>query len=65
MIALILSVCLAHGTACRDVVISPSNSGATFIGCMVAGQVSALRWMAEHPQFVLKAWRCGPPQRSL
>ncbi|HQT38908.1 MAG TPA: hypothetical protein PK231_05740 [Acidocella sp.] len=64
MIVLTLAVCLAGTKQCREIVIPAPNERAGFMGCMVAAQPSAATWISEHPQYVLRGWRCGPEQRG-
>jgi hypothetical protein len=64
---LIIVACLAGEPAkCQDfpqITVTEYGDAMTVQQCSVmGGQIVAARWLAEHPDYVLKAIRCGQPQ---
>ncbi|MBX5452701.1 MAG: hypothetical protein K6U10_02055 [Acidobacteriia bacterium] len=62
MVQLVLVFCaLAQPQLCREQrpVFDPPL---TLMGCITGGQRSAAQWLAEHPNWELRRWRCetGP-----
>ena len=51
--ALILHVCL--GAFCKD---EPAHVEVTFAECTYLGQIIAQDWLADHPKWELRGWRC-------
>ena len=62
MIELVMTVCLLTApTDCRKERIAAEG---TMMQCMMAGQIAAAEWIATHPKWRLKRWRCGPPSKE-
>ena len=62
MIELVLIACLLHEPKhCQQVYLSPAETS-TVMDCMVTGQFRAVQWVAEHPDWLIRRWRCGMPR---
>lgn len=64
MIELVMFVCLMDRPAdCHDVRLTFENPygerRVTPQQCMQDGQVEMSKWIGDHPNFVIKKWRCG------
>ena len=60
MLELVLTVCLlAAPERCKDE--APRLAPPLDLrSCMAQGQVYAIRWLDEHPQWALRGWACRP-----
>lgn len=66
MITLVLIVCLASSpTVCHEE--RPPVELDSAMGCLLLGQRIAADWVAEHPKWTLKGWRCqlGPRDKPI
>lgn len=62
---LVLTVCLAtNPDICRSVPISTEPPLALPYVCARVGQEEAAKYIEEHPGWVVKKWRCGPPRNE-
>lgn len=61
---LFLIVCLAGApNDCRAVGLPLETNG--MMACLQEGQLQLVTWTQEHPEYVVKSWRCGrPPQEA-
>jgi hypothetical protein len=60
MLSVILSACLlANPTYCRDFKI-PLDVEMDLRRCTMAAAPYYARWIAEHPQWEVKRWKCVP-----
>jgi hypothetical protein len=58
MIVLVLVYCLSADTkACLEKRL-PAEDFATPAACTMGAQMRAQEYLAEHPKYVLKSWRC-------
>jgi hypothetical protein len=58
MIVLVLVYCLsADAKTCMEKRL-PAEDFATPAECTMGAQMKAQQYLAEHPQYVLKRWRC-------
>jgi hypothetical protein len=66
MTELVLVFCLMSSpTSCREE--RPLLADLSPMGCMVQGQIAAQEWLADHPKWSFKGWRCErnlPRQRA-
>lgn len=59
MIEIILSVCLIQQPdRCRDVTLTMMANSSSLYQCMTYGQIKASKWSNEHPEWVLKKYKC-------
>lgn len=59
--ALALIVCLAaHLDKCKTV-FPEMDEG---LSCAIQGQIVAAQWLADHPKWLLKGWKCGPVEKE-
>ncbi|MEJ1160035.1 hypothetical protein [Prosthecomicrobium sp. N25] len=66
MIELIVTACLAANPAeCRDIRLGSVEGIVDQIQCRKMGQIESARWIGEHPGYVIKMWRCGPPKQDV
>lgn len=57
MVHIVLTFCMmAWQTHCTEE--RPYVETLSLIGCMVQGQQVAQDWLADHPRWMLKGWRC-------
>jgi hypothetical protein len=57
MINLVMTVCLLATPAnCREE--RPEIGDASFMSCVSQGQIYVVRWLAEHPAYDVRRWRC-------
>jgi len=65
MIVLVLVYCLSTDTkTCLEKRLPAEDFGSP-AGCTMGAQMRAQQYLAEHPKYVLKSWRCEvnvPPQ---
>jgi len=62
LVELILTVCLlAQPAVCKDQHI-PFLREINVRSCMWQGQLQAVHWLADHPQWRIRRWRCGWPE---
>ena len=60
MIELVFAVCMIdQPTACKDVYLNFEADSVTPQQCMMYGQFEMSKWIGEHPNYVIKKWRCG------
>lgn len=60
MIELVVAVCMIdHPSECKDVNLNFEADNVTPMQCMMNGQVEMAKWIGEHPNWVIKKWRCG------
>ena len=58
MIELVIVYCLASdGNTCRETRL-PMEDFPTPAACTVGAQPRALQYLAEHPKYTLRSWRC-------
>lgn len=63
MIELVLVVCLATAPdVCHEE--SPPTAVISEMQCAIQGQQMALDWLADHPKYELRGWRCGRTERQ-
>jgi hypothetical protein len=62
MIELVLLACLqGEPRRCEEFHLSPLQP----LGmqqCLTEGQLRLVSWSAEHPDWTIKRWTCGPPR---
>ncbi len=65
MITLTLIFCLTAHQRCVERTMLPYPAFSSLMGCMVAGPQAAAAYLAEHPQWQLRRYRCsaGVPER--
>ena len=57
MTELVLVFCLMSSpTSYREE--RPQLAGLSPMGCVMQGQIVAQEWLADHPKWTFKAWRC-------
>lgn len=60
MIELIVAVCMIdQPSQCRDVYLNFEGDALTPQQCMMNGQQEMAKWLDDHPNYVIKKWRCG------
>jgi hypothetical protein len=60
MIEVVAAVCLLDTPSrCKDVTLNFEGDGVTPQQCMMMGQIEMAKWIGEHPQWVIRKWRCG------
>ena len=60
MIELVVAVCLVdHPSQCKDVYLNFEGSSVTPQQGMMNGQIETAKWIGEHPNWIIKKWRCG------
>lgn len=60
MIELVLTVCtLVQGANCRNELI-PIQVGSAVMGCMMASQIEAAKWIEQNPNFYVRRMTCRP-----
>lgn len=67
MITLTLVFCLAAQQRCLERTMLPYPAFTSLMGCMVAGPQAAAGYLAEHPGWRLRRYRCSvgvPEQRG-
>ena len=67
MVTLTLVLCLAAQPRCLEHTVLPFPPFSSLVGCMVAGQQAAAQYLAEHPRWRLRRYRCSvgvPEQRG-
>lgn len=65
MIELVMTVCLAAAPSdCREVRFGFVEGIVDQLSCRKMGMLEAARWIGEHPAFVVRAYRCGPPRQD-
>lgn len=66
VIALVLVVCLAADpSVCREERTIPEDATVTELSCHGRiGQSEAIKWLNEHPKWLLSGWRCEPVGRE-
>ena len=62
MLELILIVCLQTAPERCEEIYLPRGPSATVMHCMVDAQREAAAWTEQHPGYVVKRWKCGPPR---
>lgn len=61
MFALVVSVCMIDQPArCKDVTMNFEGSVPSQSRCMMGGQMEMAKWAGEHPNWVIRKWRCEP-----
>ena len=61
MIPLVLTICLlSDPSVCRE---EKPPIDLTPVQCTIMGQMAAQEYLADHPKWTLRGWRCGPDQR--
>ena len=65
MLILALTVCLIGGapTDCKAVHLTFMAYNVTPMQCMRMGQPEVAKWMAEHPKWQVRKWRCVSADR--
>ncbi len=59
---LIVFVCLAANAAvCEEQHLSVAMEPVPQSLCMVKAMPHLAQWAGDHPQFIIKKWRCGVP----
>lgn len=60
MIELVVAVCMIDQPSdCKDVYLNFEAESVTPQQCMMYGQAEMAKWVGEHPNYVIKKWRCG------
>jgi len=60
MIELVVAVCMIdQPSQCKDVYLNFEGDSVTPQQCMMNGQIAMAEWAADHPNYVIKKWRCG------
>ncbi|WP_237153633.1 hypothetical protein [Oryzibacter oryziterrae] len=63
MLELVLLVCMQSSpTQCRDEKLSFDGGP---IACVQFGQVAAADWVANHPKWMIRQWKCAPRSRII
>jgi len=63
MVSLVLVICLADSPeTCREEAAAVEADGG--LSCLREGQPIATAWLAEHPKWVLRGWRCTSGARE-
>ncbi len=62
-LVLALSACLINEpTTCKDTTI-PLRAEVGIVGCMMASQIEATKWLESHPGYQITKSRCISPSR--
>lgn len=60
MIVFVIVVCLASSPdVCREE--QPPTAVISAMQCAIQGQQMAQDWLADHPKYELRGWRCKRP----
>ncbi len=64
MYVLIFTVCsILHGANCRDLSPLPLDANTPVIGCAIASQMEAAKWVIGHPNYYVQKATCEPAGR--
>ena len=60
VIALVMTYCLATGSECHDErpLLPEQEIGLTLMSCPIIGQQIGAQYVAEHPDWRVKSYRC-------
>lgn len=65
MIELVMTVCLAaQPNDCRQVRFGHVEGIMDQLSCRRMGMLEAARWAGDHPTWIIKSYRCGPPRQD-
>lgn len=60
MIELVFAVCMIdQPERCKDVTLNFEGDNVTPQQCMMNGQMEMAKWVGDHPNWVIRKWRCG------
>lgn len=62
MVELLILACLAADPERCDRFKVPFYAPATTFECMLQGQIHMKTWAQDHPAWLVKGWRCTPPE---
>lgn len=66
MLMLTFMACvLNQPNECKDVSLNFEAAALTPQSCMMDGQMEMAKWLEEHPNYVIKKWRCGRPEKAI
>ncbi len=61
---LIFTVCsILHGANCRELSLLPLDANTPVIGCAIASQMEAAKWVIGHPNYYVQKATCEPAGR--
>ena len=61
MVELFLTACLlAQPVRCEEFYV-PFRRPMALVQCVRQGQLWAIEWSRDHPEWRIKAWTCAPP----
>ena len=64
MYVLIFTVCsILHGANCRELSPLPLDASTPAIGCAIASQMEAAKWVMGHPNYYVQRATCQPAGR--
>lgn len=61
MVEMVLIVCLAAAPDKCEEKKLPVGEPIGARGCLYYGQLQAAEWAAQHPDYIVKKWRCTVP----
>jgi hypothetical protein len=66
MIELIITACLATNPGpCKEIRMGFVEGIVDQLSCRKMGMIESARWAGDHPDYVIKGWRCGPPRQDV